>query len=181
MRQRHRFVPTAPDRLEDRVTLSDGMMRPAAGQVVQLAAAARQAQTLDLRGTIFGNETRISRATDGPGVILRSPTSFIFPLGKVRGAGGRLSISSGASTTYDGTLTLPALNRPGALRVRIFGTQAGPAGQPANLSYQILGGRGVFRGATGQGPALFQDFPGSRGARTGFTLTFGDTIPTITA
>jgi hypothetical protein len=180
MRQRHRFIPTAPDRLEDRVTLSQGMMRPVAAQVVRLEAGTRQAQTLDLRGTIFGNDTRTSAARAVPGVVLRSPTSFIYPLTKVTTI-GRLSIRPGQTTAYDGTLTLTPLNRPGALRVRIFGTQAGPAGLPANLSYAILGGRGVFRGATGQGEVVFQDLPDNRGARTGFTLTFGDTTPTITA
>jgi hypothetical protein len=47
------------------------------------------------------------------------------------------------------------------------------------LNYEILGGRGDFRGATGQGEVIFiRGLPGGRGGRSGFTLTFGDTATT---
>jgi hypothetical protein len=178
MRQRHRFVPTASNRLEDRVALSHGMMGPAAAQVVRLAAGARQAQTLDLRGTIFGTEVPTSGAS---GVVLRAAKAYVYPLRKVSTV-GTLSIRSGEPTAYDGMLTLTALNHPGAIQVHISGIQGGPTGPPANLSYEIVGGRGDFRGATGRGNVVFvQELPVGRGNRRGFTLTFGDTTPTTTA
>jgi len=52
--ERKQFIEAASGRLEDRVALSQGMMPAVAAQVGQLAVGARQARTLDLRGTSFG-------------------------------------------------------------------------------------------------------------------------------
>ncbi|HEX8200117.1 MAG TPA: hypothetical protein VF590_06490, partial [Isosphaeraceae bacterium] len=86
MRQRHRFVPAAVDRLEGRLALSHGMAGPAAAQVALPAAGTRQSRTqvLDLRGTIFGTETPSAAAPGGTGAAVRAAKAYVYPLRKVR-------------------------------------------------------------------------------------------------
>lgn len=174
MRKRHAFVPTASGRLEDRVALSQGMMPAVAAQVGRLEVGARQARTLDLRGTTFG----IAVPTTG-GASLMARRAFVYPLGKVTTLGS-LSIQSGERTSYDGTLNLTQIFGRGTLQVRISGSQAGPASSPANLNYEITGGRGAFRGATGTGNVVLDPGLTGGGARTRFTMTFGESFPTST-
>ena len=174
MRKCRGFVPDAVARLEERVVLSPGL----AAEVGPSVAVTPRVQ-LDLRGTVMGVESRDPFADR----LRLSGRGEVAPLGQVQ-ASGTLTIRSGEPTIYDGQLTLVA--RKGNVFVHIHGIVGGPSRpHSVHLRYDITGGTGQYRGATGHGavtyehrtrpgPSLFLPARSGRPyARVMFTLKFG--------
>ena len=175
MRKRRRFVPGAVAWLEERVVLSPGL---AVGVSPSVAVMPRV--RLDLRGTVTGVESRDPSAADR---LRLSGRGEVTPLGQVQ-AFGTLTIRSGEPTIYDGQLTLVA--HQGDVFVHIHSIVEGPSRlYSVRLRYDITGGTGQYRGATGHGaatydhrtppePLPFPPGPGRPYPRVMFTLKFGD-------
>ena len=176
MRKQYVFVPTAPDPLEWRVVLSQGMI--ASAMVGPVATALPRTHVFDLHGTVKGvflpPPPVLSAAL--PGNLLNG-TGSVSPLGQVRLA-GTFSIRSGEPTFYDGRVSLS--NGRGSLHVHIFGIVGGPSGPPAHLRYQITGGSGHYQGARGKGDVVYNIGPDFSG--TSFSMNFGPFLtPTPTS
>jgi hypothetical protein len=167
MRPRRAFIPSAWDRLEGRVALSHGAVAAPEVRILQAAPA----RTVELQGSVFGS------LPGAAGGAVRAGRAFISPLRKVW-TRGSLTIQPGTPTSYDGTVILTQIFGNGTLRVRISGTRGGPEGI-ASLRYEVVGGSGGFRQATGAGDVSLLQFPPSgREGRTPITLTFSATAPT---
>jgi len=166
MRPRRAFIPSARDRLEDRVAPSHAM----AAQDVRIVQGA-PARAIALQGSIFGS------LPGAAGGAVRAGRAFLSPVRKVW-TRGTLTIRPGEPTSYDGTVTLTQIFGNGTLRVHILGTQGGPARSTVSLRYEIVGGTGGLRRATGTGDVSLLQFPPSgRAGRIPITLTFGVTPP----
>lgn len=149
MRKRRGFVPGAMSRLEERLVLSPGL----AAEVGPSVAVMPRVQ-LDLRGTVTGVESRDPSAADR---LRLSGRGEVAPLGQVQ-ASGTLTIRSGEPTIYDGQLALVA--RKGHVFVHIYGIVGGPSRlHSVHLRYDITGGTGQYRGATGHGAVTYDRIP----------------------
>lgn len=168
MRTRHAFAPTVPDRLEDRVVLSHGMLAPSL--IGAAPTTPPQKHAIDLHGTVKGFATPSPLASAIPGALLLRGTGKVAPLGAVSLI-GTFSIRSGEPTFYEGTVSLSNLS--GGLQVRISGIVGGPSGPPAHLHYKIVGGWGAYRGAFGTGDVVYDQGHSPVDHRTPFSLTFG--------
>ncbi len=175
MRTRHTFAPAVPDRLEGRVVLSHGMMTPAL--VGAAVSTPPQKHVIDLQGTVkgFATPSPLASASAIPGALLLHGKGTVAPLGAV-GLVGTLSIRSGEPTFYDGRVSLS--NGRGSVQVHIFGIVGGPSGPPAHLHYEITGGSGLYRGATGKGDVVYDQGLSPVDNRTPFSLSFGGPTPT---
>src|SRR3954465_5361361 len=132
MRKHQGTGPGAWARLEERVVPSPGL----AAEVGPGVAVTPQVQ-LDLRGTVRGLAIRsVQSAVD---TWQLSGSGVVAPLGRVR-ASGSLTIPHGASSTYDGQLTLVAGR--GDVFVHIHSIVGGQG------RYIVTGGTGQYHGAT---------------------------------
>jgi hypothetical protein len=179
------FHPTALDRLEDRVALSQGGLRSVAARVADVSRPLPQPQTqLNLNGEIAGL-LRVS--TDAPPGSADALTTIrlagagqVRPLGLVA-ATGRL-LEGGIAGFHGGTLTLSSRRGTVNLRLEERLPPPRPSGQPVNVyQFTIEGGTGAYQQATGSGVAYLYGRGTGSGNFTGpFRLTLRSDAPLTT-
>jgi hypothetical protein len=169
--KRRVFIPSASMRLEDRVALSQTGLMP----VASVSPVVKQAAVLNLNGFVLGQDTTVGIVHE----LVGPPGEMISPLGPSKSSGFLLIPSTGAKKKpVVGFLTLS--DAKGSIVLSIKGTVISLGGALKNLSsgqltYEILGGTGAYRGATGRGKVLYG--PGNIPQPGHFLLDFGNAVP----
>jgi hypothetical protein len=169
MRRRKAFAPTLGEQLEDRLALSH-LAFPQAVHIGLLHGAraghhhagyAHTAAVIALTGTVEGHSPLVGAGR-------------VSPLGAVTST-GTLTARGAEPVTFSGTVTL--VGSTGSVTATLFGRLFGPEflGEKVNLTYTITGGTGAFKGASGNGKAVFSPIIASPAGD--FALTFGNATP----
>jgi hypothetical protein len=105
MRRRSAFIPVAPERVEDRVALSHGLLSSPKVAPVAHAPTTPPDLKIDLQGTVAGFATPNPSAPPGPGNLRLKGSGNVAPLGNVNLV-CPFSILYGEPTFCNGDLTL---------------------------------------------------------------------------
>jgi hypothetical protein len=169
--KRRAFIPSASPRLEDRIALSQtGLI-----QVAAMSPAVKQAAVLDLNGFVLGQETTHGIVHK----LVGTAGERVSPLGPSKLTGFLLIPNSGAKNKHvSGFVTMT--DAKGSIVLSIKGTVMSLGGtlkklSSGQLTYDILGGTGAYKGATGRGKVLYG--PGTIPQPGTFLLNFGNSVP----